>query len=161
MQTVLDHARFRVLLNKEHGKGSVSMAISIFKEHGLRRLYLGFYATWLRESSLGVYFGAYDTFITFARKQKYNDKLSSMVSGGLAGVATWASMYPIDYAKTLIQTDSLTNPQHKSATSVLIKEVKAKGLSVMYTGFPLMVARAFVVNGAGFLCFEKAKSLLY
>lgn len=32
---------------------------------------------------------------------------ASLLSGGLAGVATWASMYPVDYAKTRIQSDSL------------------------------------------------------
>jgi hypothetical protein len=38
-----------------------------------------------------------------------------MISGGLAGVATWALMYPVDYAKTKIQSDSLTNPQYKNS----------------------------------------------
>jgi hypothetical protein len=31
----------------------------------------------------------------------------TLLSGGLAGLATWTAMYPFDYVKTLIQTDSL------------------------------------------------------
>ena len=97
----------------------------------------------------------------YANSHKYNDKLSSLLAGGFAGVCTWASMYPIDYAKTLIQSDSFTTPKYKNAVDCLKKEVAAKGLPVIFTGFPIMVLRAFVVNGAGFVCFEKSKTLLY
>jgi len=41
---------------------------------------------------------------------KHNGQVSltgSLLSGGLAGLTTWAIIYPIDYVKTLIQTDSL------------------------------------------------------
>jgi len=34
-------------------------------------------------------------------------KHGSLLSGGLAGVATWSVMYPVDYVKTRIQSDSL------------------------------------------------------
>jgi hypothetical protein len=32
---------------------------------------------------------------------------SALLAGGLAGVATWTVTYPLDYIKTLVQTDSL------------------------------------------------------
>lgn len=38
------------------------------------------------------------------------NKLGSLLSGGLAGVLTWTVMYPVDYVKTKIQSDSLENP---------------------------------------------------
>lgn len=106
--TPLDHSRFRVLMNKGTEKiGSVKMSIDIYRKYGLRKLYLGFCSTWLRESFLGVYFGTYDTLMFYARENKYPEKLSNLLAGGLAGIATWASMYPVDYAKTRIQNDSL------------------------------------------------------
>jgi solute carrier family 25 carnitine/acylcarnitine transporter 20/29 len=108
IQTVLDHARFRVLLNKEKGAGSIQTAIDIYRQHGLRKLYLGFNATWLRESFLGIYFGLYDSLMSYAKREKLNLHTASLISGGLAGVATWATMYPVDYAKTILQGDSLT-----------------------------------------------------
>lgn len=133
------------------------MAATIYREHGLKKLYLGFYPTWLRESVLGVYFGVYDSLKFYSKAHNYNDKLSSLIAGGIAGVCCWAVMYPMDYAKTRIQSDSLTAPQYKNGLDCIKKEVGAKGLSVIFTGFPVMVLRAFVVNAAGWLCFEKAK----
>ena len=108
MQTVLDHARFRVLLVKEKGAGSIATAINIYRQHGLRKLYLGFNSTWLRESFLGVYFGVYDSMMSYFKSKKYNFQMSSLVSGGIAGVAVWTCAYPVDYAKTRFQSDSLT-----------------------------------------------------
>jgi solute carrier family 25 (mitochondrial carnitine/acylcarnitine transporter), member 20/29 len=102
---------------------------------------------------LGLYFGIYDSLKFYSKAHKYNEKLSSLISGGIAGVCCWATMYPMDYAKTLIQSDSLTAPKYKSAVDCISKEVAAKGIPVIYTGFPIMVIRAFVVNAAGFLCF--------
>lgn len=39
---------------------------------------------------------------------------SALLAGGISGVATWTATYPIDYIKTLIQTDSLDKPRHNS-----------------------------------------------
>lgn len=96
------------------------MARNIYKDHGLKKLYLGFNSTFLRESlGLGVYFGVYDILMLKARAKKYNDKMSSLLSGGISGVVTWSVMYPVDYVKTLIQSDSLTSPKFKNATQCI------------------------------------------
>jgi hypothetical protein len=36
---------------------------------------------------------------------------SALLAGGIAGVAAWTFAYPIDYIKTLIQTDDLVKPK--------------------------------------------------
>ncbi len=110
---------------------------------------------------MGVYFGVYDGLMSYSKRNQFNQQIASLLSGGLAGVATWATMYPVDYAKTKIQSDSLTNPQYKNSIDCLRTEIKSKGLKVMYTGFNIMIARAFVVNAVGFLCFEYAKKIVY
>ena len=74
---------------------------------------------------------------------------------------SWLSMYPIDYVKTKIQSDSLTQPVYKGTIDCLQKDIKSKGLKVIYTGFEIMMVRAFVVNAVGFLCFETAKKWVY
>jgi len=33
--------------------------------------------------------------------------VSSLLAGGFSGLLTWALIYPVDYVKTLIQTDPL------------------------------------------------------
>ena len=102
---------------------------------------------------MGIYFGVYDTIRHYLKDHKYAEKISALVAGGIAGVVDWSCMYPIDYVKTLIQCDSLTNPQHKSAIECFKKEVRTKGISVIYTGYSVMVPRAFAANSVGFAFF--------
>ena len=115
----MDHSRFRVLLNRDaNGEGSVKTAVNIYKKYGLRKLYLGFGPTWLRESALGIYFGIYDAAFTYYKKSN-SESNSSLLAGGLAGVATWSAMYPVDYVKTIMQSDSLEKPQYKNSMEIL------------------------------------------
>lgn len=150
-----------MLLVKEKGAGSVRTAINIYKQHGLKALYKGFNPTWVRESMLGIYFGTYDAFQNFFKSYNYDPQTSSLLSGGFAGVATWTVMYPVDYVKTIIQSDSLTKPEYKSSIDCFQRQVKTNGLPVIFTGFQIMIVRAFVANAAGFLCFETAKKMVY
>jgi solute carrier family 25 carnitine/acylcarnitine transporter 20/29 len=101
---------------------------------------------------LGVYFGVYDFFMRYFRKKGEVSKVGSFISGGLAGAATWVVMYPVDYVKTRVQSDSLEKPQYKNSIDCFLKESK-KGYRVVYNGFSIMVFRAFLVNGVGFLVF--------
>ena len=64
---------------------------------------------------LAFYFGIYDKLMISFRKDGEVSLLGSLLAGGCSGLACWASIYPIDYVKTLIQTDSLENPKFKSA----------------------------------------------
>lgn len=95
-------------LNKEKGEGSVKTAVRILQQHGLRKLYLGFYPTLIRESvGLGCYFGVYDALIPHFTHNGNVNLLGSMLAGGCAGVGFWAFIYPVDYIKTIVQADSL------------------------------------------------------
>jgi solute carrier family 25 carnitine/acylcarnitine transporter 20/29 len=110
---------------------------------------------------LGIYFGTYDAFQTLFKSYNFTPQGSSLLSGGFAGVATWIVMYPVDYVKTRIQSDSLTNPEFKNSVDCFQRLVKSKGLPVIFTGFQIMMVRAFVANAAGFMCFETAKKFVY
>jgi solute carrier family 25 (mitochondrial carnitine/acylcarnitine transporter), member 20/29 len=160
IQTVLDHSRFRVALRKEQGEGSVRTAVRIYQQYGFRKLYLGFNCTMLRESFLGVYFGSYDFFMRWFRRDGQVSKAGSFLSGGLAGAATWTIMYPVDYVKTRLQSDSLEKPQYRNSIDCFVKEF-GKGYRVIYNGFGIMIFRAFFVNAVGFLAFELAKKAVY
>jgi solute carrier family 25 carnitine/acylcarnitine transporter 20/29 len=126
--------------------------VNIYQQYGLRKLYLGLNVTILRESFLGIYFGTYDFCMSHFRKEGKVSMLGSLLSGGLAGVATWSVMYPVDYVKTRIQSDSLENPQYKNSIDCFQKELK-QGYKVLFRGFEIMIARAFFVNAFGFMCF--------
>ncbi len=45
--------------------------------------------------------------ISYFKKDGHASLGGSLLSGGFAGLACWTAIYPIDYVKTLIQTDSL------------------------------------------------------
>lgn len=102
------------MLQKE-GHGSVKTAIQIYKQHGFRKLYLGFNSTLLRETFIGVYFGTYDFLKRFFTVDGKLSQHGSFLSGGISGVTTWFIMYPVDYIKTRVQSDSLDAPKYKNA----------------------------------------------
>ena len=162
-QTPIDHARFRVLMNKDSkGPGSVKMAIQIAQKYGIRKLFLGYNSTVLRQMiGLSVYFGSYDFILENMMRIFSLDILTaSFHAGGVAGMLTWAVVYPIHYLKVKIQNDDLVNPKYKSATSIA-KDILSNQLNKMYTGVGWFLLRAYIVNGATFIAFEKTKKLLY
>jgi len=90
----------------------------IFSQHGLSRLYQGWWSTALREiPAFGLYFASYDylkdranSFVLEREQQRgYNGLppqpalrtnthtwLASAFAGGCAGSITWAIVYPVD-----------------------------------------------------------------
>ena len=161
IQTPLDHARFKVTLMKEAKVGSVGMARQLVANHGITGLYLGLFSTIIRDSlGLACYFGTYDFLIRHFTNDGHVNLLGSLVSGAAAGVAFWMLPYPMDYIKTLIQGDSLTNPKYKGIWNV-IQQNKHLGIGTFYTGFGVMTARSVVVNAVGFMAFELGKRAVY
>lgn len=165
IQTPLDHARFRVALAPSANKeGSVKTAINIYKEHGFRKLNLGFNSTLLRECvCLSIYFCSYDFMTRLLNPDPSNvSLLKSLLAGGSAGLITWIILYPFDYIKTLIQTDSLVKPRHNSMAGYLREELGKPGsYKRLYIGYESMLARAFFVNSVVFLTFEVTKKMVY
>jgi hypothetical protein len=46
------------------------------------------------------------------------------LAGGMAGTSYWIFNYPVDYVKTLMQTDKLGNPQFKSTLDCFSQKYK-------------------------------------
>jgi solute carrier family 25 carnitine/acylcarnitine transporter 20/29 len=104
---------------------------------------------------LAIYFTSYEFLMRMLHSQSGPVCLTSaLLSGGLAGVATYFTNYRIDYLKTLIQTDDLVKPRHTSMFGYYRERVT-------YYGFHQQIPRAFFVNAAGFFCFEVGKKLVY
>lgn len=96
-------------------------AINIFQQHGLTKLYLGYRPTFLRESiGLTIYFTVYELLTRWMSPNPKNVTMSNaLLAGGTAGVFTWLFTYPLDFVKTLIQTDSIAQPRHNSMMGYL------------------------------------------
>lgn len=139
------------------------MSKDILREHGFFKLYTGYASTIFRETvALATYFTTYEL---CKRKLLSNPKevpiWAALLSGGISGVMTWTFSYPMDYIKTLIQTDSLENPRHKTMRGYFKEEIAKGSVKQFFVGFEIMMVRAFVVNATGFLCFEIGKKLMY
>lgn len=83
-----------------------------------------------------------------------------LISGGIAGVITWVSIYPLDVVKTRLQTQPAWQPERQSLlpgghanarhirTSVdLAREIwQSSGVAGFYRGIGICSLRAFIVN---------------
>ena len=99
--------------------------------------------------------------------------LKILLCGGIAGMVTWTSVFPLDALKTRVQTWDLMPPEHRGAearplldessgakakralsrrsTFQIAKDAyRAEGLPVFFRGIGICNARAFVVNAVQF-----------
>lgn len=133
-----------------------SVTRKIYEANGIRGLFRGFPTTALRETpSYGAYFVSYEVFCRMLTPEGADPKDISgwrlMLAGGLGGIVGWASSYPIDVAKTIIQADtSIFKPGSKPLTlyGTLNDLYKKNGISSLFRGLFATVVRAFPTNVA-------------
>lgn len=89
--------------------------------------------------SATIYYGTYHYL-----KEK---EVSILLSGSLAGVASWFSIYPLDTIKTRLQSGTAMNVKHALKQGNLWK------------GLNLCLLRAFITNGIGFYVYEKSAEI--
>lgn len=73
--------------------------------------------------------------------------------GGIAGAASWVFSYPLDYIKTLVQSQSIHKKEFSSAKNCALTKYKQEGFNTFYKGLGVTILRSFPVNGCGFLIF--------
>lgn len=164
----MEHIKCRVQTSTEL-KGSRQAILQIIKNHGVPKLFQGWWCTVLREvPAFGLYFASYDymkdsfeTYLSggdrFAKEPAGMDTrnawLASGMAGGCAGCLTWAIVYPVDLIKTHIQTASLDKPAPKIlATARHI--IQTAGYRALFRGLGITLIRAFPVNGTIFPVYE-------
>ena len=104
-------------------------------------LYKGLHTTCGREIPFTyIFFTTYYSSMNYLEK---NNEMNAFISGGLAGVLSWFFVYPIDVVKTRIQSY-----QFDTIRSAINHGNLWKGLSIC-------LVRAFIVNGAGFVVYNK------
>ena len=147
--------------------GPVSVAKSIFKAEGLKGMYRGLTMTFLRDAPAhGVYFYTYEymreQLHPGCRKSGEESLNTTLVAGGLAGVASWVSSYPLDVIKTRLQAQSLSSlPKYAGIIDCFRRSVREEEYRVLWRGLGTAVARAFLVNGAIFCSYEIALRSLF
>jgi solute carrier family 25 carnitine/acylcarnitine transporter 20/29 len=87
--------------------------------------------------------------------------LKVLLCGGIAGIVTWASVFPLDMIKTRLQASTIetpaearpllqssTGPQRQGAFAMARHVYQTEGLKPFYRGLGVCSLRAFIVNAA-------------
>lgn len=61
--------------------------------------------------------------------------------------------YPLDYMKTMLQTDCLREPTYNNLRHCFQENIR-DGVGTFYKGLLITVNRGFFVNAGGFFAFE-------
>lgn len=154
-------------------------------EGGLSGLYFGGAVTALRDSvGYGFYFWSYelttrwmDQWSNAHEGQKGggfagSDTAKVLLCGGLAGVVTWVSIFPLDVIKTRVQAQVLgpstiavvtgessplirsAAPKRLGAIEVARDAYREGGLRVFFRGLGVCSVRAFIVNAVQWATYE-------
>ncbi|KAI9822146.1 MAG: hypothetical protein M1832_003149 [Thelocarpon impressellum] len=165
------------------GQNSWSMTKEIVRSQGIRGLYFGGGITSLREAvGYGFYFWSYELSKQWMTREHESDTYSAakvLVCGGLAGIATWTSIFPLDVIKTRVQTQPFSSPlspigpneraplldtDGSQPRAAVVKRLGAvqiardvyhrEGLRPFFRGLGVCSVRAFLVNGAQWSVYE-------
>lgn len=153
------------------------VARRILQHEGIRGLYFGGTVTALRDSiGYGFYFWSYELATSYwpsPAEDGIDSTLSQtsrvLLCGGLAGIATWASVFPLDVIKTRVQTqpwdatgearlllnnDEQRPAQRAGAWQVAKESYRECGPKVFFRGFTICCVRAFIVNAVQWATYE-------
>lgn len=140
--------------NGQH-KGSFGVVKYLYQTGGVRSVFRGSVATLARDGpGSAAYFATYE-YLKRTLTPKDSTELSLtavMTAGGMAGVAMWVLVFPIDTIKSRLQSSSgnegigkITRDIHRSG-----------GIKAFFPGIGPALARSFPANAATFLGVELA-----
>ncbi|KAK0900035.1 hypothetical protein LTR02_009412, partial [Friedmanniomyces endolithicus] len=161
-------------------QSSLEVTKALWKRGKLRGLYLGGGVTSVRDTvGYGFYFWSYELAkraMAGEDDSQNQQAINVLLCGGLAGVVTWASIFPLDVLKTRVQTWDLVSlgqasrmhaadasqpllngqplragiqsaaPSRPSTFQIARSAYATEGISVFFQGLGVCSARAFIVN---------------
>ncbi|TRX95926.1 hypothetical protein FHL15_003068 [Xylaria flabelliformis] len=182
--------RTRFITPNRTPSSSWEITRTILRKEGIRGLYLGGTVTALRDSiGYGFYFWAYElcgqimttqfapSIVATNHNNSNKDNGAEFVQetakvllcGGIAGVVTWASVYPLDVIKTRVQrqgsldpatTPLLSTARRKGAMQIARDAYREEGMQAFFRGLGWCSARAFMVNAVQWGVYELVMSQL-
>ncbi|KAH7081725.1 mitochondrial carrier domain-containing protein [Paraphoma chrysanthemicola] len=165
----------RAQVSTERNISSWSITKDVWRNEGIRGLYYGGGITSIRDAvGYGFYFWSYEWMKQNWTSSDDSDRDTAMkvlLCGGLAGIVTWASIFPLDVIKTRVQTQTLheSRPRSGERGSLLPSEIdskrrgaldiarqayRAEGAGVFFRGLGICSVRAFVVNAVQWAVYE-------
>ncbi|KAL5692453.1 hypothetical protein EMGR_006051 [Emarellia grisea] len=161
----------RAQLDSRPGVSSWTVAKDIFRTRGLTGLYFGGMITCARDSiGYGFYFWSYEfckRLMSSETDNAHEIALKVLLCGGIAGVTTWASVYPLDMIKTRLQAQTIaiapesrplipiqSKPQTLNSYQITKAAYQSEGLKAFYRGLGICSLRAFIVNAVQWAAYE-------
>lgn len=126
----------------------------------VRAFYLGGSVTALRDSiGYGFYFWSYKLsnswWSSASSPSLRQDAPRVLLCGGLAGVVTWASVFPLDVVKTRVQARPWRSTlQSSGALQVARDTFRDGGARAFFRGLTACSIRAFIVNAVQWAVYE-------
>ncbi|CAL8316913.1 unnamed protein product [Merluccius merluccius] len=135
-------------------KNSLDCLVRIYHREGLRGVNRGMLTTFIRETpAFGVYFLTYDV---LTRAMGCDPDAPYMIpkllfAGGMSGIASWLSTYPVDVIKSRLQADGVGGVNRYGSIADCVRQsVEKEGYMVFTRGLTSTLLRAFPVNAATF-----------
>ncbi|ORX78520.1 mitochondrial carrier [Anaeromyces robustus] len=130
--------------------------------NGIRGLYRGFMFQGLRDAfGTGVYFCAYEIskkLLTIGDRE--SNHVTHFFAGGIAGIASWIGIFPIDLVKSKLQIDAKSkHKMYKNQLQCIKYIYKTSGVRGFYQGISSCLIRAFPVHALNFVVYEHALRL--
>lgn len=165
----------RAQVTTERHATSWSIAKQIWMKDGLRGLYYGGGITSVRDAvGYGFYFWSYEWTKQVWTSPDDTDRETAfkvLMCGGLAGIITWASIFPLDVIKTRVQTQLLQSEvvrrgeqqtllhaegrrPHLGAIQIARHAYQTEGAGVFFRGLGICSVRAFIVNAVQWAVYE-------
>ncbi|KAK4642040.1 hypothetical protein QC761_506220 [Podospora bellae-mahoneyi] len=153
---------------------SWNVTTQILRQNGVKGLYQAGGVTVLRDSiGYGFYFWGYELssgwYNSFFGTTPEETTGRALLCGGVAGVLTWASIFPLDVVKTRMQTRDTAGEQQgllgsggkgKGAWQTGREIYAREGIKPFFRGLGVCSLRAFVVNAVQFAVYEGAMARL-
>ena len=96
--------------------------------------------------------------LTTGRPRSDPSFLVTLISGGIAGVAYWTSIFPLDTIKSKVQVGG--SVAQAGLVKIGLEMWRHGGMKVFYRGLAPCALRAFPVGAVMFLTYEYSKILL-
>ncbi|KAJ8290508.1 hypothetical protein GJAV_G00013790 [Gymnothorax javanicus] len=136
-------------------KNSLDCLLKIYSEEGVRGISRGMVSTLLRDTpGFGFYFLSNDVLTRLLGCEPGNSYifLKLLFAGGMAGIVSWISTYPIDVIKSLLQADGVGGiNKYKGIVDCIRQSLHQEGWRVFTRGLTCTLLRAFLVNAITFV----------